>query len=60
MNFQSIVMITVFSSSVWMVAAAPETSVGPSLKAQAKPLADLIQDLADDKFRVRENASLEI
>jgi hypothetical protein len=60
MKFQSIVMITVFSSSVWMAAAAPDTSVDPSLKALERPLADLIQDLADDKFRVRENASREI
>lgn len=60
MKFQSIVTITVFSTWLWMEAAAPDTSPASGLKVHEKPLATLIQDLADDKYRVRENASREI
>ena len=60
MKFQSIVRVTVFSSLVWMAAAAPDTSGVPNPEAPEKSLAGWIEDLADNKFRVRENASREI
>lgn len=43
-----------------MAAAAPDTSRESGVKTQARPLAELIRDLADDKFRVRETATREI
>jgi tetratricopeptide (TPR) repeat protein len=60
MKFHSVVTVTVFSASVWMAPAAPDTSAGAGHRIPEKPLSALIQDLADDKFRVRENASREI
>ena len=60
MNFQSVVRVTGLSAWAWVAAAAPDTSREAGLMVPEKPLAALIQDLADDKFRVRENASREI
>lgn len=60
MNFQSVVRVTGLSAWAWMAAAAPDTSREAGLNVPAKPLAALIEDLADDKFRVRENATREI
>lgn len=57
MKFPSVVMFTVFSAWVGMALAAPDPSAGAGLKIQDKSLPELIQDLADDQFRVRENAS---
>jgi tetratricopeptide (TPR) repeat protein len=60
MNFQSVARVTCLSAWAWMAAAAPDTSREAALPVPEKPLAALIQDLADDKFRVRENATREI
>lgn len=60
MKFHSVVRVTVFSTWVWIAAAAPDISGEPGLKVQGKSLADLIQDLSDDKYKVRESASREI
>ena len=60
MNFQSVVRVTGFAGWMATAAAAPDTSAQSGLKAPEKSLAALIEDLADEKFRVRENASREI
>ena len=60
MNFQSVVTITGLAGWMTIAAAAPETSSQSGLKAPEKSLAALIEDLSDEKFRVRENASREI
>lgn len=49
-----------FSASVWVAAAAPDISGAPGIKVQEKSLETLIQELAHDQYRVRENASREI
>jgi hypothetical protein len=60
MKVHQVVTLAVFSTAVWMAAAAPDTPAEPGSKRHGKPLGELIQDLADNKFRVRENASQEI
>ena len=60
MNFQSVARVTGLSAWAWVAAAAPDTSREAALQAPERPLAGLIEDLANDKFRVRENASREI
>ena len=52
-------MVTGFAGWVAM-AAAPGTSAQSGLEAPGKSLTALIEDLSDEKFRVRENASREI
>ncbi len=59
MNFPSVVMVTGFVGWMATAVAAPDKSA-QSLKAPEKSLASLIEDLADQKFQVRENASREI
>lgn len=60
MNFQSVVTVTGFAAWMTVAAAAPETFAQSGLKVPEKSLAALIEDLSDEKFRVRENASREI
>lgn len=60
MNFPSVVTVTGFAAWMTIAAAAPETSAQSGLKVPEKSLAALIEDLSDEKFRVRENASREI
>ncbi len=60
MNFQTIVIATGVSAWVWIAAASPDASVATGIKASEKSLEGLIQDLADEKFRVREEASRKI
>ncbi|MGL5017259.1 MAG: hypothetical protein ACRDBP_03930, partial [Luteolibacter sp.] len=60
MKIRQVVTLTVFSTALWTAAAAPDTAADSGSKRPPKPLAELIQDLADPKFRVRENASQEI
>lgn len=60
MNFQSVARVTGLSAWVWLAAAAPDTRLESGIKLEEKPLATLIRELADDQFRVRENASREI
>jgi tetratricopeptide (TPR) repeat protein len=57
MKFPSIVIITGFFAWAWVAAAAPDKSAESALQQQDKSLPELIKDLADEKFRVRENAS---
>ena len=60
MNFQSIVTVTGLVGWMTLMAAVPGTSSQSGLKASEKSLAVLIEDLSDEKFGVRENASREI
>lgn len=60
MNFRSVVMVTGFGGWMALAAAAPDIPAPSGLKAPEKSLVALIEDLADQKFRVRENASREI
>lgn len=57
MKFPSLVMITVLAAWPWQVSAAPEISSERPLQVPGKSLPELIKDLADENFRVRESAS---
>ena len=57
MNFHGFARIIGLSSTVWLAGAAPEPAVTAELKAPGPSLDALIQDLANEKYRVREEAS---
>ncbi len=58
MKFQSLVWIIGLSAWVWMAAA--DTPAAPGLKPPVKSLPLLIEDLANENFRTREEASRKI
>ncbi len=58
MKFQSLVWVTGLSAWAWMAAA--DTPAAPGLKPPAKSLPLLIEDLANENFRTREEASRKI
>ena len=60
MKFQSVAMVGGLAGWMAIAAASPDTTAQSALKVPGKSLAALIQDLSDEKFRVRENASREI
>ena len=60
MKFPSVLIMTGFAAWAWTAAAAPEGSVASAVQAPGKPLGELIQDLSDEKFRTREEASRKI
>lgn len=60
MKFQSVVTVTGLAAWITVAAAAPDTSAQSGLKIPEKSLAALVEDLSDEKFQIRENASREI
>ncbi|MGL4398654.1 MAG: hypothetical protein ACRCXD_02190 [Luteolibacter sp.] len=60
MKVHQVFTLAVSCTVVWMASAAPDSTAESGSKRLEKPLTTLIQDLADNKFRVRENASQEI
>ncbi len=59
MKFKRVLIVTGLSLSVWSETAAA-ASVESEINGSAKPLAELILDLADEKFRIREDATRKI
>lgn len=57
MKFQRVLMIAGFSTWTWVASAAPEATEPPPPE---KSLETLVQELADPKFRTREEASRKI
>jgi tetratricopeptide (TPR) repeat protein len=57
MKFQGVAVLTVTLAWGWGVVAAPEATSEPAVR---KPVEVLIQDLAHEKFRIREEASRQI
>ena len=57
MKFPSLVIVTVLAVWPWRVSAAPEIPSEKPLQVPSKSLPELIKDLANDNFRVRESAS---
>lgn len=60
MKLQSVLMVTGLAAWAWVAVAAPEGSVASAVQVPEKPLGALIQDLSDEKFRTREEASRKI
>lgn len=60
MKFQSALIMTGVAAWAWVAAAAPDGSAANAVQAPEKPLGELIQDLSDQKFRTREEASRKI
>ena len=60
MKFLGVMLFTVFSASLWMAAVTLDSPRGVAIKVQPKPLSELIQELADEKFSVRESATAAI
>ncbi len=60
MKFQSVLVVTGLSAWGWMAAAAPESIVDSGLKVPRKSVAEWVQELSNDKFGVRENATKKI
>ncbi len=60
MKFQKVLRIAGCSAWVWAVAAASERPVKTNFKISGKSLAELVENLGDDNFKIRENATREI
>lgn len=60
MKFPSVLIVTGLSAWGLIALAAPDGSAATAVQAPEKPLGELIQDLSDQKFRTREDASRKI
>jgi len=60
MKFPTAVIFTGLAAISRLAAAAPQPPSVPAQQAPAKPLAELIGDLSNESYRVREDASREI
>lgn len=60
MKFPILALVTVFSTWVGIAAGASDSTKESGLKLQEKSLPSLVQDLMDDEYQVRENATREI
>lgn len=60
MKFQSVLVVTGLSAWGWMAAAAPDTIADSEVRIPRKSVAEWVQDLSNDQFSVRENATKKI
>ncbi|MES2921930.1 MAG: hypothetical protein V4819_10295 [Verrucomicrobiota bacterium] len=60
MKFQCVAVVAGVSAWGWIAVAAPDVPMESSVKAPEKSLAVLIQDLSDEKYRIREEATRKI
>jgi tetratricopeptide (TPR) repeat protein len=60
MKFQRFVIVTGIFAGVWIAIAAPEMTVDSGLKPPEKSVEMLIEDLADDRYRTREEATRQL
>src|SRR6478735_121035 len=57
MKFKLAATVTGLSACVWIAAAGPDSAGKPGLNAPPKSLELLIEELSDEKFKTREEAS---
>ncbi len=57
MKFQRFVVITGIFTSIWIADAAPESARNSNVAPVEKSLETLIQELSDDRYKIREEAS---
>ncbi len=60
MNFRSFQISLALVATGWAVSMAAAPTVEPEVKAGDRPLAEWIQDLSNDKYKVRETATRKI
>ncbi|NJM36689.1 MAG: hypothetical protein HC845_01765 [Akkermansiaceae bacterium] len=57
MKFQRFVIITGISASICSAATAPDSALKSNHSSTEKPLEQLVEELSDDRYKTREEAS---